>query len=69
MAAIADRCLVKVLWGLTPATVIAHVDLRTADVEIMGAWVIAALTADQLDALRRTPGVDFIAPAKMAYPA
>lgn len=49
-----DRYVVKVLWGLTPATVIANVDLRTADVEIMGASVIATLTADQLDALRRT---------------
>jgi hypothetical protein len=64
-----NRYVVKILWGLAPATVIANVDLRAADVEIMGARVIATLTTDQFDALRRTPGVDFIAPAKMVYPA
>ncbi len=63
-----DRYTVKVQRGVAPATVIASVDLRTADVEITGMWITATLTADQLDALRRTPGVDFITPAVMDYP-
>ena len=65
-----DRYVAKVLRGFEPATVIAAIDPRTAaDVEIMGIWIIATLTSDQLNALRRTPGVDFIARATMGYPA
>jgi hypothetical protein len=64
-----DRYVAKVLHGVEPATVIAAVDPRTADVEIMGIWIIVTLTGDQLNALRRTPGVDFIARATMGYPA
>ena len=63
-----DRYVAKVLRGADPTAVIANVDLRTADVEILGIWVIATLTADQINALRRAPGIDFITPAVMDYP-
>jgi hypothetical protein len=64
-----DRYVAKVLHGVEPATVIANVDPQTANVQIIGEWVTATLTADQLSALRRSPGVDFVEPSRTAYPA
>ena len=63
-----DRYVVRTLRSVgSAADVVASVDLRTASVEITGMWFTATLTADQLNALRRVPGVDFISPAAMDH--
>jgi hypothetical protein len=63
-----DRYVVHVPRKDGIAAVLTQVDLSTADVEIFGVWFCATMTAEQLDAVRRSPDVDFVAPAVMAYP-
>lgn len=62
------RYVVCVLREVGPDAVIAAAGLPRTDIDITGMWFTATLNAARLATVRRTPGVDFVAPAVMEAP-